>query len=219
MGILVEQQGNGGYTGGVKPGAIPYICGNLTAQTNRDGWPWAKECVTDGNNNILRILSPNIYRQIDTSAWNGYWEHYVDQVWSKYSSQSLTVKGTKCQVSNNMLNCGNQGSFAKPSTADIFSCSLGPFKNTGSSIVPALCAAFVRSECLLNGGDVEPSLGTDQYYTVDTTDHSKTVHENQWDGVGYTFSYDDVYPPNGQDASGIIQRPNPYRTYFLIGGT
>lgn len=105
-----------------------------------------------------------------------------DLVWSKYTSTPLqvntqasydTVSG---QVnSSGILDFGNGSTFAKPTSADIFSNSTGPFA-TGSNaqtnaIIPRLAAAFNRSVLLLSA-QTPNGTSASQYYTNAVTNVS-----------------------------------------------
>ena len=62
---------------------------NLAAQAGKDGQPWDKLTVKNNKGQLVRVLSPNTYRGFDNkngNAFNGYWEPYVNQVYSKYSN-------------------------------------------------------------------------------------------------------------------------------------
>jgi hypothetical protein len=73
---------------------------------------------------------------VDSTIFNGYYQPYVDQAWSKYTNTDLNVD-TQAQwgvvtgrvTSDGLLTFPNVGTFAKPAAADIFSCSTGPFGN------------------------------------------------------------------------------------------
>lgn len=100
-------------------------------------------------------------------------------VYSKYQGTPLTVntqasfKDVNGQVNGNgALDYGAGGTFRKPTSADIFGNSTGPFATGGNAetnaIIPRLAAGFNRSTLLLS--NVTPN-GTNatQYYTNDVT--------------------------------------------------
>jgi hypothetical protein len=146
-------------------------------------------------------------------------------VWSKFTGSPITVNtqasfGTVSgQVSNNVLNFNGE-EFTRPVTADIFSCSTGPFA-TGSDaernvIIPRLAAAFNRSTLLVTNNFPAPLA---DYYTDPTTNHySRIVHAANLDGRGYAFPYDDVAPAGGPDQSGEVNDPNPTLFTVAVGG-
>jgi hypothetical protein len=133
---------------------IRNVCTMLLAQSQSDGQPWSSLITKDNNGNFLRVLSPNNAIQLNPSAFFGYFDPYINQVWSQYTSHPMlcntqaqwgTVTGT---VKGNNLVFDGQCSFAKPSTQDIFSCSTGPFSGSDDAetmcIIPRLCAALNR---------------------------------------------------------------------------
>lgn len=95
-------------------------------------------------------------------------------VWSRYSSQPLTIntqasyRDVKGEVKNNALSYENGSiTFQKPTARDIFGCSTGPFA-TGSNgetnaIIPRLAAAFNRSTLLLSS-EHPNGVAPGQYY-------------------------------------------------------
>ena len=76
----------------------------------------------------------------------------------------------------------------------------------------------MRSTLLLDGGDVQPSLSSDSYYTADPTNHySRLVHDNEVDGRGYAFPYDDVNPDGHGDSSGLVHSGAPKTLTVYVG--
>jgi len=70
-----------------------------------------------------------------------------------------------------------------------------------------LCAAYNRGTLLVNGGNVQPGVAPNQYYTDAAGQkdwYSTIVHRPKIDGRGYAFSYDDVAPGDGHDVAGIV---------------
>ncbi|OAP63411.1 hypothetical protein AYL99_02638 [Fonsecaea erecta] len=201
-------------TPGLQPNALQTLCDALANQTAADGYPWNDLCVTDGQGQPIRVIAPSDYMQLNADAFSDYWTSYVDQVWSTYASQPLTINSQAgqegditCTASGDVLTCtddsGASATFAQPSAADIFSCASGPFALDGSStavqqaVVPRLCAAINRSTLLLDGGNVQPDgVTADCYYTASTATnwYSKLVHQLEIAGRGYAFAYDDVTP-------------------------
>lgn len=221
---------------GLPSNAVSTICAALTAQGAVDGQKWSKSCQTATNGTPLRVLAPLHLIEIDSTALAGYYDPYVDAVWTKYTSEDLTVAAGslgswtgRVDTGTDLLTFSDGNTFAKPTINDILGCNSGPFANLGGgdatqndrqAMVPRLCAAFVRSTYLLDGGNVQPD-GTDvsQYYPSDVpTDwYSKIVHENEIDGKGYAFAYDDVSPAGATDVSGLCTGV-PTSITFTVGG-
>ena len=120
---------------------------------------------------------------------------YLDQVWSKYSSQTLSIDtqgqwGTVTgQVSGGVLDFPGVGSFGRPSSADIFSCNSGPFNTSGAEM-----GALTQ-----------------------TNHYARIVHGTSLDGRGYAFPYDDVAPTGGADQSGAVVDSNPTLLTVTLG--
>ncbi|KAI0401948.1 glycoside hydrolase family 64 protein [Xylaria palmicola] len=216
---------------GLQAGSVENICNGVKDQNRADGQIWDKLCVTSSSGQALRVLSPNLYASGNPSAFSGYYDNYVNQVWNQYSSQDLTINTqagagkVACRVANNQLTCaGDNRAYPKPTTADIWGCNSGPFAIIASdndvhrAVVPRLCAAFTRTTLLLAGGNVQPSLGQSSYYTMDPTSHySRIVHKYETNNLGYAFSYDDVNP-DGQNAAGVVAGSNPTNLKVTVGG-
>ncbi|KAL9136546.1 MAG: hypothetical protein Q9175_002245 [Cornicularia normoerica] len=216
------------YISGMASNGLDAVCQGLTAQTASDGVGWSSLIVPNRAGGNLRALSPNNGITLNPSLFNGYYQNYVNQVWSQYTSHQLfidtqaswgTVPG---QVdSSSLLDFGNGLTFTKPSTADIFSCSTGPFV-VGSNIergalIARLSAAFNRSTLLIDS--VEPTATPSQYYQNAITNHyARIVHAANLDGKGYAFPYDDVTPTNGVNQSGAVQDPSPRLLTVAVGG-
>ena len=233
MPLGMELTVNGGPTQsafGVGRNAVNNICNGLNAQGGKDGRPWSRLCMA-GSNGPVRVLSPTAFTDIDSSSFATYWHQYRDQVWDKYRNEPLIIDTQRefgrinCRVSGDAMNCdGDNRPYFKPEAIDIWGCDRGPFgKQSGDNqvhlaVIPRLCAAFVRSTLLVAGGNVQPSLGQANYYRVEPTNHySRIVHENEVDGKGYAFAYDDVNPTGTENASGTVSHPSPNTLRVFIG--
>ncbi|KAI2471590.1 glycoside hydrolase family 64 protein [Annulohypoxylon bovei var. microspora] len=216
---------------GLQGGAIASICSDLKDQAAADGQPWDKLCVTDSDGNPLRVLAPNLYLSIDPTAMSTYYDSYIDQVWEKYTNEDLVVNtqaaagNVTCRASGNQLTCsGDNRAYPKPTVIDIWGCNSGPFAIMDSdndvhhAVVPRLCAAFFRTTLLVDGGNLQPGIGQDGYYSADPTSHyGRIVHKYETDGKGYAFSYDDVNP-DGQNSAGVVSGLSPDTLQLAVGG-
>ncbi|VUC22482.1 unnamed protein product [Clonostachys rosea] len=224
---------NGGTTQtayGVAAGAVTSVCNDLATQKAKDGRPWTALCQANSKGPV-RVLSPTLYTDLDSSSFQTYWDSYISQVWSKYTSTNLVIDTqnsagkVNCRVSGSTLTCaGDNRGYSKPTARDIWGCNSGPFgKQAGDNdvhlaVIPRLCAAFVRSTLLLSGGNVQPSLGQVNYYTANPTNHySRVVHTKEVDGKGYAFAYDDVNPTGTENASGTVSHGSPKTLTVYIG--
>lgn len=211
---------------GMGTNGLDTICANLIAQHNADGAGWNQLVVTSGGAN-LRALSPNNGIVMNSSLFAGYFQPYVNQVWSKYSGQSLTVDtqaswgSVNGTVSGGTLNFPGVGSFAQPSAADIFSCSTGPFANAAGefgALIARISAAFNRSTLLTDTDQPDGENPANYYKNAITNHYARIVHATNLDGRGYAFPYDDVAPNGGVDQSGYVADPNPTLLTVAVGG-
>ncbi|RYP00225.1 hypothetical protein DL763_000994 [Monosporascus cannonballus] len=214
---------------GLAPGSLGAICDDMKAQAAIDGQPWDRMCVTRADGTPLRILAPNIYVASNPGVMADYYTSYVDQVWAKYTNEDLIIDTqgqwgrVPCRIQGSDMVCrGDSITYSKPTIVDIWGCNSGPFANIGDdlhkAILARMCAAFHRTELLLPGGNVTPSLGASAYYTVDPTSHyARLVHEHETDQKGYAFSYDDVNP-HGENAAGVVAGPSPQLLEIFIEG-
>jgi hypothetical protein len=222
-----RRDGTSQTTPGLRPGAVRSICKELIEQSKVDNQPWNKLCVADSRGNPLRILSPEHYKPMKES---NYWSFYIETVWAVYARKPLKIDTgnggvVNCQVSGGILKCGggdNRG-YEKPSTSDIWGCDSGPFRNDNPNevhkiVVSHLCAGFVRSTLLLDGGDLQPNLGEWNYYKGSVTHHySRLVHQYEVNNIGYAFSYDDVVLRGGIETSGILTGQADLLTIYVGG--
>lgn len=233
MPLGMELTVNGGATQtafGVGRNAVTNICNALSAQAGRDGRPWNRLCMGNGQGPV-RVLSPTVYTDLDSGSFADYWYAYRDQVWNKYRNEPLIIDTQRefgkinCWVRGDQLQCdGDNRAYNKPESIDIWGCDRGPFgKQSGDNqvhlaVIPRLCAAFVRSTLLVGGGNVQPALGQDNYYKVSPTNHySRVVHEFEVDRKGYAFAYDDVNPTGTENASGTVAHGSPNTLKVYIG--
>ncbi|KAI0393450.1 glycoside hydrolase family 64 protein [Xylariaceae sp. FL0594] len=216
---------------GLAPGAVNDVCNGVKQQTQNDGQPWEKLCVVGSDGQPRRVLAPPKYVAANPSEFDDYYTDYVDQVWAKYASQDLVINTqgeageVACRVNGDELQCANDNrGYPKPTAVDIFGCDTGPFhivdgdNGAHKAVVPRLCAAFVRSTLLLDGGDKQPGLPESSYYTTDPTDHyCRIVHNYEVNSQGYAFPYDDVNPSGG-NAAGVVAGQNPQTLKVTVGG-
>jgi hypothetical protein len=208
-------------------GALASIASGLQAQHASDGAPWDSLVVTDSSGGVLRVLSPS-HSPVD---FGGYWDDYLNRVWSHYASTPLTVNGqgsigsyTGTVSGDAIVFSGlndNGVPFTKPSAVDIFGCASGPLYNSGAdargAVAARLAAAINRSSLLVSGGDNQPDGVTpSQYYQDSITNHyARLVH--QYASIGYAFPYDDVGPTGAAPVDGHIQDGAPTSWTISLG--
>jgi hypothetical protein len=221
MGLELTTTGSGTKTvAGLPSGSLDPICAELASLGGN--WPGL---VQTGDGRNLRALSP----QHHADRFGGYLDGYIDQVWQKYESTDLVVDsqnpglGTFTgRVTGGQLVFGSE-SFAKPATADVWSCDSGPFaiaagaSDARKSIVPRLAAALNRTTLLDNAhqpADEDPA----KFYQGDVTNHyARVVHSKLPGNRGYAFPYDDVSP--GPDFSGAVFAGDPEVLTVTVGAT
>ena len=147
--------------------------------------------------NGLRVIAPG--HGIDAGLFSPtYYDAYVNQVWSTYTATNLnvTVNGTTLagRVSGgSLVFAGGGGTFAKPTTQDIFYCAgaLAPPAGTAGPVAAVLGAAFNRSTLLSSAQ--QPVNDAAAFYQNATTNHyARIIHQNTVDGKAYGFPFDDV---------------------------
>ena len=230
LSMSLHSGGESQSAGGLHADAVDLICSALTKQTAVDGHPWDSLCMADAYGKNIRVIAPIDYVALNTNAWTGYYDDYINQVWSAYSGSPLTINTqlasghVDCRVTGDILYCdGDNRGYSKPSVADIWGCNSGPFaidgddNNVHRAVVPRLCAAFVRSTLLLPGGNIQPSISAATYYTGGPTMwYSALVHQYETSGIGYAFSYDDVNP-DGENQSGAVSSASPSLLSITVG--
>ncbi|KAF2794492.1 glycoside hydrolase family 64 protein [Melanomma pulvis-pyrius CBS 109.77] len=212
---------------GMPSNGFTTVVNELRAQAARDKRPW-DQLIYSYNGQPLRALSPNNLLVGNPSAWSDYWNAYVQQVWSKFTSQDITINTQAAsgnltgRIANNQLSLGEAGTFAAPSAKDIFSCSTGPFE-TGpnqarNAVIPRLAAAFNRSTLLDTNQFPNGSQPANYYKNATTNHYARIVHQVQRDGRGYAFPYDDVVPDGGSDVAGTVFDGSPVLFTVAVGG-
>ncbi|EPS36474.1 hypothetical protein H072_9991 [Dactylellina haptotyla CBS 200.50] len=214
---------------GLARGGPERIAAGLAAQQDKDGQKWGDLVVKDDKGNLLRILSPNQGIVLNPSLFSGYFEPYIEDVWSHYRQHDLKLD-TQCHFGVVSGSVNKHGEcltvdgleFTKPTTRDIFNASSGPFQ-TGpdakrNAIIPRLNAEFNRSVLLSCDCEV-PSRKRGEYYRHDVTNHyARLVHDANVDGRGYAHPYDDVAASGGEDHSGFVNDGAPQKLAVIVGG-
>ena len=145
---LITGSGETKEVHGLAPDGLETIAAGLEQQTATDNQGWNSLIVKDqSSGQTLRVLSPNQGIVMNPSLFAGYFEPFINQVWSKYNQTDLQVDygsgSAQGRVSGNDLTLNNQR-FSKPSTRDIFNASSGPFvtgsDGTRNAIIPGLNA-------------------------------------------------------------------------------
>lgn len=214
---------------GLPATGLDTVCAGLVAQTATDGAGWSDLIIPTSSGANLRALSPNSGITMNSSLFSTYFDSYVQEVWAKYSNGvGLTIDtqaswgSTTGTVSDDVLSFGSSvGSFTAPTSANIFSCSSGPFATSTAqmgAIGARLAAAFNRSTLLLDSNQPDDESVADYYTNPITNHYARLMHATYLDGKGYAFPYDDVAPTGGADQSGSLFDANPQLLTVSVGG-
>jgi hypothetical protein len=187
-------------TGHLKPGGYNGVYNGLRSA----GWGNLIQTAPDGS--VLRALAPLYGVETGALPANAM-DDYINRVWSKYSSQTLTVTpfgdqpNTKYfgRVSGNTMNFTNSSgavvtSFQKPDSASVFGCFKlldAPNDQVRGPISRTLCAGYNRSTLLSNPNQPDPNNAS-FYQDAVTNKYAKTIHSQMADGRAYAFAFDDV---------------------------
>lgn len=208
-------------TGHLKPGGYNGFFNALRGQPGG----WANLIRTRSDGTVLRALAPG--HGIEAGALPAsVMNDYINRVWSKYSTSTLTVTpfadqpGTKYygRVSGNVMNFTNGSgavvtSFQKPDSDSIFGCYKlldAPNDLVRGPISRTLCAGFNRSTLLTNPN--QPDTSSAGFYQDTVTNHySRKIHAQMVDGKAYGFAFDDV----GNHES-LVNDNNPQTAYITL---
>jgi hypothetical protein len=216
------------HVSGMALNGVRNICAGLQAQQQLDGQSWTNLIVKGNAGQVIRVLSPNNSIQLNPSAFCGYFDSYVNQVWAQYSSHLLMID-TQAQwgivsgtVQGGNLVVDGKCTFGKPSAQDIFSCSTGPFSGCADAetmcIIPRLAAAFNRGTLLTDSTTPTTASPTTFYTPANTNHYARIVHSQLLDSRGYAFPYDDVAANGAPDQCGAVYDGSPKLLTFAIGG-
>ena len=208
-------------TGHLKSGGYTGFFNALKDQSG--GWAELVQTRSDGT--VLRALAPS--HGIENGALPAtVMDNYVNRVWTKYSTSTLTVTpfadqpGTKYygRVSGNVMNFTNSSgavvtSFQKPDAASIFGCSNrldAPNDLVRGPVSRTLCAGYNRAT-LLTDSNQPDTKSADFYKDSVTNQYARVVHAKMADGKAYAFAFDDV-----GNFESLVNDSNPQRAYLTL---
>jgi len=208
-------------TGHLKPGGYNGFYTALRGQPG--GWANLIRARSDGT--ILRALAPG--HGIEAGALPAsVMNDYVNRVWAKYSSATLTVTpfanqpNTKYfgRVSGNVMNFTNSSgavvtSFQKPDSDSIFGCYKlldAPNDLVRGPISRTLCAGYNRSTLLTNPNQPDTS-SAGFYQDVVTNHYARKIHAQMADGKAYAFAFDDV-----GNFESLVNDGNPQQAFLTL---
>lgn len=189
-------------TGRLKSGGWSGFFSALRAQSG--GWSGLVQTRSDGT--VLRALSP-LYG-VETGALPAnVMDDYVNRVWQKYTTSTLTVtpfadqpaKKFYGRVSGGVMNFTDSSgavvtTFQKPDADSVFGCHKlldAPNDDVRGPISRTLCAGFNRSTLLTDPNQPDTTPG-DFYQDAVTNQYARAVHGQMADGKAYAFAFDDV---------------------------
>ncbi|MFH8582141.1 glycoside hydrolase family 64 protein [Streptomyces zaomyceticus] len=208
-------------TGRLKPGGYRGFYDALRGQPGG----WANLIQTRSDGTVLRALAPG--HGIEAGALpSGVMNDYINRVWSKYATSTLTVTPFANQpsvkyygrVSGNVMNFTNGSgavvtSFQKPDSDSVFGCYKlldAPNDQVRGPISRTLCAGYNRSTLLTNPN--QPDTSSANFYKDSVTNHySRKIHAQMVDGKAYGFAFDDV----GAHES-LVHDGNPQQAYVTL---
>ncbi|WP_158853220.1 glycoside hydrolase family 64 protein [Saccharothrix deserti] len=208
-------------TGRLKPGGYNGFFNALRGQPGG----WANLIRTRSDGTVLRALSPSHGLGVGLLPANTM-NDYVNRVWQKYSTSTLTVTPFSNQpnvkyygrVSGGVMNFTNGAgavvtSFRKPDSDSVFGCHKlldAPNDQVRGPISRTLCAGYNRSTLLTNPN--QPDTGSGGFYQDVVTNHySRKIHAQMADGKAYGFAFDDV----GAHES-LVHDGNPQQAYITL---
>ncbi|HEY3560109.1 MAG TPA: glycoside hydrolase family 64 protein [Kribbella sp.] len=210
---------NSSTTGHLKSGGYDAVYNGLRSAN----WGGLIQTAPDGS--TLRALSP-LYG-VETGALPASaMDDYINRVWSKYSSDTLTVTpfgdqpNTKYfgKVSGGVMNFTNSAgavvtSFQKPDSASVFGCFKlldAPNDQVRGPISRTLCAGYNRSTLLTNPNQPDPN-DAGFYADAVTNQYSKIIHSQMADGRAYGFAFDDV-----GNHEALVHDGNPQQAALIL---
>ncbi|MGQ4476429.1 glycoside hydrolase family 64 protein [Streptomyces sp. SAS_276] len=216
-----RSDGSTATTGHLKAGGYTNFFNALRGQPGG----WANLIQTRSDGTVLRALSPGYGIETGALPSTGM-DDYINRVWTKYSSSTLTVTpfanqpNTKYfgRVSGNVMNFTNSSgavvtTFQKPDAASIFGCYKyldAPNDLVRGPISRTLCAGFNRSTLLVNPN--QPDTSTANFYQdAVTNQYARRIHAQMADGKAYAFAFDDV----GNQES-LVNDGNPQQAYLTL---
>lgn len=208
-------------TGHLKPGGYSGFFTALRAQPGG----WGNLIQTNASGTVLRALSPG-HGIEDGKLSSSIMADYVNRVWTKYSSATLTVTPFADQpntkyygtVSGNVMNFTDSSgavvtSFQKPDSASIFGCAGlldAPNDLVRGPISRTLCAGYNRATLLTD--TQQPDTNAADFYQDTVCDqYARKVHEMMVDGKAYAFPFDDV-----GNFESLVQDPNPQEGFLTL---
>ncbi|GAM88629.1 hypothetical protein ANO11243_066630 [Dothideomycetidae sp. 11243] len=167
---------------GTSHDGLDAVAADLLAQHDRDGQGWDKLVIRGADGSALRVLSPNSGMALHPGLLSDYFDALIDQAWTQFRSAPLTIdtQAAAGVVQGRVSSDDDKlrfpaTSFARPSSADVWNNSSGPFDvgqvgDEGRALIPRLAAAINRGT-ILSGGTHPVDLSPEGYYVSERTNH------------------------------------------------
>ncbi|MGW7518743.1 glycoside hydrolase family 64 protein [Streptomyces sp. NPDC054796] len=199
---LTSGDGSTKETGKLKPGGYKAVIDGLKEQ----GGGWENLVQTREDGTPLRVLAPG-HATGNGSLPGDVLDDYINRVWEKYQSETLTVTPFKEEPDTKFTGKVNGDkmdftdgsgqvvtSFEKPDSDSVFGCYKkldAPNDKVRGPISRTLCAALNRGTLLTN--NQQPDADNSGFYQDEVTNHyARLVHGQMEDGKAYAFAFDDV---------------------------
>lgn len=145
-----------------------------------------------------RVIAPG--HGLDAGLFpSTYFDGYVNDVWTAYRSQTLTVTANNStftgQVSGDQFGFdGGVAAFSRPSTRDVLFCdgALAAPNDGITGPVAAVLGAALNRTTLLDNAEQPTTDPADFYQAAPAHAYAKAMHDNSVDGKAYGFAFDDV---------------------------
>ena len=208
-------------TGHLKSGGYNGVLNDLRGRSG--GWAGLIQTRSDGT--VLRALAPG--HGLESGGLPAsVMDDYVNRVWQKYTSATLTVTpfadqpGTRYfgRVSGGVMNFTDGAgavvtSFQKPDADSVFGCHkllAAPNDRVRGPISRTLCAGFNRSTLLVDPNQPDAS-SANFYQDAVTNQYARAIHAQMADGKAYAFAFDDV-----GDHESLVQDNAPQQAYLTL---
>ncbi|TGJ82660.1 hypothetical protein E0Z10_g6096 [Xylaria hypoxylon] len=217
---LLNTAGNKQVVQGLPTDGLDQICAQLTQQGASENGIWDKLIVKGPDGKNLRAMSPNSGRIGNSGLFDGYYQPYVDEAWSKYTNTDLKVD-TQAQwgIAHSPSHPPSTSSAAARGPSGTYPIQT---RDEMGAIGARLAAAFNRSTLISNPDQPDAiQNGANNYYKTNPTNHyARIVHGVNLDGRGYAFPYDDVVPSGatGPDQAGTVFDGSPELLTVTVGG-
>ncbi|MFJ9543483.1 glycoside hydrolase family 64 protein [Streptomyces sp. NPDC101225] len=193
--------GSTATTGHLTPGGYNGVLNDLRGKSG-----WSKLIETRSDGTVLRALAPG--HGLESGALPAsVMDDYIDRVWQKYASSTLTVTPFGDQpdtkyygtVSGGVMNFTDGSgkvvtTFQKPDADSVFGCHKlldAPNDQVRGPISRTLCAGFNRTTLLTHPNQPDSS-SADFYKDSVTNEYARAIHDRMADGKAYAFAFDDV---------------------------